>query len=422
MNQNEVLEFIEENGVKFVKLAFCDALGNLKNVSIFATELEDVFEKGMAIDEEAFDGIASYERGDIRLYPDPETMQVLPWRPQHGAVIRMYSHLKHLDGTIAECDGRELLRKAQENLAKLGYSCTIGSNCDFYLFELDEKGVPTHTPYDMAGYLDAAPLDKGENVRREICFTLERQGLKPTSSHHEKGPGQNEIRFNYNDALYAADDFMTFKSTVKSIAAGSGLYASFLPKPIENEEGSALMINVLLKKGNKECTSDSEETKHFLAGILNRIKDMTLFLNPTPNSYDRFAFEKSPKYIGWADQKFRQVMRVSKYKAAIYSADPSCNPYVAFALLLFAGAEGLEKKMELNNQVKELIVDTSKYETLPLSLIDAINVAKDSDFINKVMPAQHLAQFIAYKNNEFEKYNASENKAEFINEKYFGRI
>ncbi len=422
MNQREVLEFIEENGVKFVKLAFCDALGNLKNVSIFATELEDVFEKGMAIDEEAFDGIASYERGDIRLYPDPATMQVLPWRPQHGSVIRMYSHLKHSDGTIAECDGRELLRRAQEKLAKLGYSCTIGSNCDFYLFELDEKGIPTHTPYDRAGYLDAAPLDKGENVRRDICFTLERQGLKPTSSHHEKGPGQNEIRFNYNDALYAADDFMTFKSTVKSIAAGSGLYASFLPKPIPNEEGSALMINVLLKKDKVECTSDSDDLKHFLAGILNRIKDMTLFLNPTPNSYDRFSFNKSPKYIGWADQKFHQVMKVSKYKAAIYSADPSCNPYFAFALLLFAGAEGLEKKLELTKQVKEEVLDNSKFETLPLSLKAAIDCAKDSDFINNVIPKKHLEQFIAYKINEQEQYENSQDKEGFLNDKYFGRI
>ena len=422
MNQQEVLEFIEENGVKFVKLAFCDALGNLKNVSIFATELEDVFEKGMAIDEEAFDGIASYERGDIRLYPDPETMQILPWRPQHGSVIRMYSHLKHSDGTIAECDGRDLLKSAKEKLAKLGYSCTIGSNCDFYLFELDDKGDPTHTPYDRAGYLDAAPLDKGENVRRDICFTLERQGLKPTSSHHEKGPGQNEIRFNYNDALYAADDFMTFKATVKSIAAGAGLYASFLPKPIPKEEGSALMINVLLKKGDKECTSDSNELKYFLAGILNRIKDMTLFLNPTPNSYDRFNGTSSPKYIGWAEQKFRQVMKVSKYKAAIYSADPSCNPYFAFALLLLAGAEGLEKKLELNEPVKELIVDNSKYETLPLSLKDAIDVASNSDFIKSAIPAKHLEQFIAYKIDEFNQYNKSFNKEEFLNDKYFGRI
>ncbi len=422
MNKREVLEFIEENGVKFVKLAFCDALGNLKNVSIFATELEDVFEKGMAIDEEAFDGIASYERGDIRLYPDPETMQVLPWRPQHGSVIRMYSHLKHADGTVAECDGRDLLKKAQEKLAKLGYSCTIGSNCDFYLFKLDDNGVPTHTPYDRAGYLDAAPLDKGENVRRDICFTLERQGLKPTSSHHEKGPGQNEIRFSYNDALFAADDYMTFKSTVKSIAAGSGLYASFLPKPIEHEEGSALRINVLLKKGDKECTSDSEELKHFLAGILDRMKDMTLFMNPTPNSYDRFNSITSPKYIGWAEQKFHQVLKVSKYKATINSADPACNPYFAYALVLFAGTEGLEKKLELTKQVKEVITSSGEYEPLPLSLEEAIKVAENSDFIKSVIPAKHLAQFINYKKLECKEYANCSDKMAFFDDKYFGRI
>ena len=422
MNKQDVLDFIEENGVKFVKLAFCDALGNLKNVSIFATELEDVFEKGRAIDEEAFDGIASYERGDIRLFPDPNTMQVLPWRPQHGSVIRMYSHLKHEDGTVAECDGRYLLQSAQENLKKLGYSCTIGSNCDFYLFERSENGEPTHTPYDRAGYLDAAPLDKGENVRRDICFTLERQGLKPTSSHHEKGPGQNEIRFNYNDALYAADDLMTFKSTVKSIAAGAGLYASFLPKPIEDEEGSALRINVLLKKGDKECSTESKEMRNFLAGIMNRIKDMTLFLNPTPNSYDRFNYATSPKYIGWAEQKLHQVLKVSKYKATINSADPSCNPYIAYALLLFAGAEGLEKGLELDKPVTEVIVDNKQYDTLPLSLKEAIEIAEKSDFINKVIPAKHLEQFIDYKKNEYKQYATSSDKSKFLDEKYFGRI
>lgn len=422
MNQQDVLDFIEENGVKFAKLAFCDALGNLKNVSIFATELEDVFEKGMAIDEEAFDGIASYERGDIRLYPDPDTMQVLPWRPQHGSVIRMYSHLLHSDGTVAECDGRYLLKSAKDKLAKLGYSCTIGSNCDFYLFELDEKGIPTHTPYDRAGYLDAAPLDKGENVRRDICFTLERQGLKPTSSHHEKGPGQNEIRFNYNDALFAADDLMTFKSTVKSIAAGAGLYASFLPKPIKEEEGSALRINLLLKKNDKECTSDSKELRSFLAGIMARIKEMTLFLNPTPNSYDRFNYATSPKYIGWAEQKFHQVLKVSKYKATINSADPSCNPYVAYALLLFAGAEGLEKGLDLDAPVTEVILDSQKYDTLPLSLIEAINLAENSKFLQGVMPQKHLDQFIAYKKHEYQMLEKSNDKAAFLDEKYFGRI
>ena len=251
---------------------------------------------------------------------------------------------------------------------------------------------------------------------------MERQGLKPTSSHHEKGPGQNEIRFNYNDALYAADDLMTFKSTVKSIAAGAGLYASFLPKPIEDEEGSALRINVLLKKGDKECSTESKEMRNFLAGIMNRIKDMTLFLNPTPNSYDRFNYATSPKYIGWAEQKLHQVLKVSKYKATINSADPSCNPYIAYALLLFAGAEGLEKGLELDKPVTEVIVDNKQYDTLPLSLKEAIEIAEKSDFINKVIPAKHLEQFIDYKKNEYKQYATSSDKSKFLDEKYFGRI
>ena len=325
MNQTirEVMDFIQENDVKFVKLTFCDILGNLKNISILASEIEDVFEKGISIDAEAFDGIASYDKGDIRLFPDPSTIQVLPWRPHHGSVIRLYSNLKYPDGTVAECDSRSLLQQAEKELKKLGYKCTIGSDCEFYLFELDEKGQPTNIPFDRAGYLDVAPLDKGENVRREICFTLERLGLKPTSSHHEKGPGQNEIRFNYNDALKAADDVMTFKTTVKSISASNGLYASFLPKPLKDKEGSGLKINISLLKGLEICDIDSVEVKSFLAGILNRLREIALFMNPMPNSYERFQSESSPKYVAWASQRFNQVIKIGKYKATINYADPS---------------------------------------------------------------------------------------------------
>ena len=426
MNRSErdVLDFIQDNDVKFVKLAFCDALGNLKNVSIYADELENIFEKGIAIEEEAFDGIASYEKGDIRLFPDPSTLHLLPWRPQQGAVVRMYCTLKHPDGSIAECDGRVLLKAAQEKLASLGYTCAIGSDCDFYLFELDDKGKPTSIPYDNAGYLDSAPLDKGENVRREICFTLETFGIRPSSSHHEKGPGQNEILFNYNDALLAADDLISFKSTVKSVAEKNGLYASFLPKPLSNEEGSALRVKFRLKKDGVNCPTESKEVKSFLAGILNKISEITLFLNPTPNSYDRFKFDKSPKYIGWAEQKFNQVIRVSGHRVAVYSADPSCNPYVAYALLLYAGAEGLEKNMELPAPIGESIQETNKssYKSLPLNLEQAIKEAKESDFLKEYIPTKHLEQFIAYKENELEDYNMAPNKEKFLNDRYFGKI
>ena len=426
MNRTEqdVLDFIQENDVKFVKLAFCDALGNLKNVSIFADQLESIFEKGMPIEEEAFDGIASYERGDIRLYPDPSTLHVLPWRPQHGSVVRMYCHLMHADGTIAECDGRVLLKNAQDRLSKLGYSCIIGSDCDFYLFEQDEKGKPTNIPFDNAGYLDAAPLDKGENIRREICFNLESFGIKPSSSHHEKGPGQNEIKFNYNDALLAADDLITFKSTVKSIAAINGLYASFLPKPLDNEEGSALRVNVQLKKNGEKLDVNSKEVKSFLAGILNRIAEITLFLNPTPNSYDRFNYATAPKYIGWATSKFHQVIKVSAHKATINSADPACNPYVAYALLLFAGAEGLEKNMQLSDPVSEIITTANEinYKALPLDLGEAIKLAKNSEFVKMYIPSKHLTQYIEYKENELEDYGMATSKEKFLNDKYFGRI
>ena len=424
MNQTirEVMDFIQENDVKFVKLTFCDILGNLKNISVLASEIEDVFEKGISIDAEAFDGIASYDKGDIRLFPDPSTIQVLPWRPQHGSVIRLYSNLKYPDGTVAECDSRSLLQQAEKELKKLGYKCTIGSDCEFYLFELDEKGQPTNIPFDRAGYLDVAPLDKGENVRREICFTLERLGLKPTSSHHEKGPGQNEIRFNYNDALKAADDVMTFKTTVKSISASNGLYASFLPKPLKDKEGSGLKINISLLKGLEICDIDSVEVKSFLAGILNRLREIALFMNPMPNSYERFQSESSPKYVAWASQRFNQVIKIGKYKATINSADPSCNPYIVYALLLMAGLEGLKQNMVLENKIDHKLDESDGALSLPQDLHEAIELAENSEFVKSVLPDSLFKQIIAYKKKEIEDVESSGDKHKYLTERYFGRV
>ena len=425
MNQTirEVMDFIQENDVKFVKLTFCDILGNLKNISILASEIEDVFEKGISIDAEAFDGIASYDKGDIRLFPDPSTIQVLPWRPQHGSVIRLYSNLKYPDGTVAECDSRSLLQQAEKELKKLGYKCTIGSDCEFYLFELDEKGQPTNIPFDRAGYLDVAPLDKGENVRREICFTIEKMGLKPLSSHHEKGPGQNEVKFRYNEALSAADDLIAFKTAVKSIAASNGLHASFMPKPIKDEEGSALKINFSLEQNTNGIDLDNA-TESFIAGILNRAAELTLFFSPTINSFERLASEKSPKYIACAKKKLHQVIRMSSSdKRVIHfnAADPSCNPYIAYALLLKAGAEGLKNNMKLP-KYQDIDFSLTDCKTLPMSLQEAIELAKNSSFVRDNIPKKHLDYFIESKEKELKEYEECVDKDKFFEKRYFEKI
>ena len=214
----EVLQFVKENDVKFIRLAFCDVFGKQKNISILPEELPRAFEYGIAFDASAIAGFGDESKCDLLLHPEPETLMLLPWRPEHGKVVRMFTYITYPDGSLFECDTRSLLKKAIEDAKKAGYSFSFGAEQEFYLFHLDENGKPTKSPYDNAGYMDIAPEDRGENIRREICLTLEQMAIRPESSHHEEGPGQNEIDFRYSDALTAADNAMTFQTTVKTIA------------------------------------------------------------------------------------------------------------------------------------------------------------------------------------------------------------
>ena len=226
---SEVVQFIQENDVKFIRLAFCDIFGNQKNIAIMPTELERAFEQGIHFNAAALRGFLNVEASDLLLFPDPATLSVLPWRPAQGRVVRFYCDIRYPDGTPFEGDGRHLLRETNRRARRAGYSLTMGTASEFYLFELDENGHPTTIPHDHGEYFDVAPLDKAENVRRQICLTLEEMNIQPESSHHEQGPGQNEVDFRYAEALEAADNFVTFKWVVKSMASSSGLFASFLP-------------------------------------------------------------------------------------------------------------------------------------------------------------------------------------------------
>ena len=243
----DILNFVEDNDVKFAKLTFCDIFGNQKNLSLFASELPRAFEQGICFDGSSIAGFLNVEESDLVLRPDPDTATVLPWRPAEGRVIRMYCDITLPDGRPFEGNCRGYLQSVVKRAKARGLTCNVGCECEFYLFETDEHGEPTQTPLDRGGYFDIPPLDKGENLRREICFAIEEMGLHPEHSHHESGPGQNEVCFLYADAQRSADNLNTFKSTVKAIAARNGLFASFMPKPLADKPGSGLHVNVSLQ-------------------------------------------------------------------------------------------------------------------------------------------------------------------------------
>ena len=393
----EVKQFVQEEDIKFLRLAFCDVTGKPKNVSIMSTELKRAFEHGIAIDASAIEGYGDETHSDLFLHPDPDTITILPWRPEHGKVARMFCSITYPDGRPFEHDVRTLLKNAVQHAEEAGYSFSFGPEMEFYLFKLDENGNPTTQPYDQATYMDVAPEDKCENVRREICLTLERMGIQPESSHHEEGPGQNEIDFRYSDALTAADNAITFCSIVKTVAARNGLYAEFSPKPLPDQPGSGQHINISIKGG------DEKDTNHMLAGILSTVADMTVFLNPSKQSFHRLGFNKAPKYISWSSENRSQLIRIpaatGEYRRAeLRSPDPMANPYIAYTLLIYAGLYGIQNKLELPEpaNVNLFTADAetlANYKTLPLSLAEARKRAFDSSFVREHLPISLIEYF-----------------------------
>lgn len=433
----EVLEFIQENDVKFIRLAFCDIFGTQKNISIMPDELPRAFEQGISFDASAVSGFMNVEESDLFLVSDPVTLAVLPWRPSHGRVVRFFCDIKHPDGTPFAGDGRHILKKTVQAAEALGYHCKIGSECEFYLFQLNDKGQPVLIPHDAGGYCDIAPLDKGENVRREICLTLEEMGIKPESSHHEQGPGQNEVVFKYSDALTAADNLVTFKSVVKTIAARNGLHASFMPKPLAGRSGSGLHINLSLYKDGRNIFNNGHQQHgaaagQFIAGVMARVPEMTVFLNPLTNSYHRFGRFEAPKYITWSPQNRSQLIRIpaaqGEYcRMELRSPDPGCNPYLAFALVIQAGLEGITGALPLPPAF-----DANLYEAppeqlagltaIPENLGAAIALARQSSFIQRALPARTVERFLQSKQAEWDQYLQAKDKAQYELERYFSHV
>lgn len=394
----EVMQFVEQEEVKFIRLAFCDVYGKQHNVAIMPSELKRAFVFGIAIDASAIDGFGGEVRSDLLLHPDASTLIQLPWRPEQGKVVRMFCDISYPDGRVFERDTRSILKKAVADAAEKGYSFAFGAEMEFYLFKVDEHGEPTKIPYDHAGYMDIAPDDKGENIRREICLMLEQMGINPESSHHESGPGQNEIDFRYSDPLTAADNAITFNAIVRTVAAQNGLCASFSPKPLTDRDGNGMHINI-----STRGTGKPDPLPCVIAGILEKITELTLFLNPSEESYRRLGHDKAPRYVTWSAENRSQLIRipaaVGEYRRAeLRSADPTANPYIAYTLLIYAGLYGIENDLFLP-PASDFNIYTASAEALmslkklPGSMYEAAAITNASAFVKDHLPETVIAAY-----------------------------
>ena len=389
--KDEIIQYVSEEDVKFIRLAFCDVFGVQKNIAIMPEELPRAFEYGIAIDASAIRGFGDVVNSDLLLHPDPDTLAELAWRPETGKVVRMYADITYPDGTPFECDTRTLLKQAIKTAELQGYTFAFGEEQEFYLFKLDDIGNRTYEPYDNAGYMDIAPEDRGENIRREICLTLEKMGIHPERSHHEEGPGQNEIDFRYSDPLTAADNALTFQMVVKTIARRNGLYADFSPKPLKDAPGNGCHINVSVKPSDNFVN-----LKYMIAGILDKIQEMTLFFNPKDESYSRFGGNKAPRYISWSAENRSQLIRIpaaqGEYcRAELRSPDNLANPYLSFALLIHAGLYGINNRLALPDPVNENLQNADpetirNLRKLPETLKEAASLANSSSFVKSLIP------------------------------------
>lgn len=407
MTEQEVMDYAAENDVKFIRLAFVDLYGTLKNMAITPSELPRAFAGGFSFDPSAVKDFCDVAEGELFLQPDPSTLCVLPWRPQTGRVVRMLCDCYTQDGEPFAGYSRTILRQQVEKAARLGFRFRLGTQYEFYLFENDERGNMTLIPQDQAGYMDVSPLDKGENIRREICLDLESMHILPESSHHEQGPGQNEIDFQRADPLPTADNALAFKGAVRAIAAQYGLSASFLPKPLAEESGNGLHVNLSMARDGEQLFEEHEGglhplAQHAMAGILRRTREMSLLLNPLPSSYQRLGTVEAPSRISWSRGDRTHVMRVPAVKPGhgcveLRSPDPACNPYLAFTVILAAALEGIAQETPL----PPALTETGQ---LPRDLGEAIVLAEQSDFLRETLPQAMLEKYLAEKRRLWERF------------------
>lgn len=402
-SEDEILQYIEDNDVKFVKLTFCDGNGKMKNLSIPAAGLANAFVKGVRITPKKVAGLEAAEGRDLFLFPDIQTMTPLPWRPQEGRVIRMFCYIRYADGTHFEADSRYFLKRIMKDAVRRGYRFRFGTACEFMLFRLDSNGMPTDRPHDDAGYCDTAPADKGEDLRRDVCLVLEQMGIHPVCSHHEAAPGQHEIDFDAASALRAADAFLSFRSAVRSVSSFHGVYASFGPKPLPDTFGNGMHITMTVYRDDEE-TIDRRLQQQAAAGLMRRIREMTLFTNTAVSSYARLGAFSVPRTVTWSLREEEQLFRLYDDPAeeglTLRAADCVCDPYYVFGLMIAAALEGIEEALPLPPE-------KSGTETLPHDLAEAVDCAAQSAFLAAHVPPAVLDSVLARRRAAWEQHEKS---------------
>lgn len=428
--EREVLQFVSENDVKFVKLMFCDVFGNLKAISILSSELPTVFKYGYSLDVSEMDGFMDMYESDLLLRPVLDTLSLLPWRPQQGRVMRLFCSIFCEDGSTFEGDGRHYLAKAVERAKTHGLEFKIGTSCEFYVFELDDKGIPTKIPHDTASCCDAAPADRGENLRRDICMTLEQMEIHPESSRHEAGPGQNEIDFVASPPMKAADNLVTFKNTVKSVASRNGLYASFMPKPLPDKSGSSLQIILRCTRNGGDVFEIKDGcmtgcAQKMIGGLIKNLKDMSIFLNGITNSYNRLRAIETMGYAAWSACNLNTALRIKKNRRTgnglmLRTPDNTCNPYFALGLIINACIDGIESgETACAPADAASLYDAGRFAKLADTLEEAVKAAEESEFLNKNMPQTMLSYTIGKKKAMCAEYEQAQEKEIYETVKYF---
>lgn len=438
--KQEIIDMINEEDVEFIRLQFSDIFGTMKNVAITVSQLEKALNNDISFDGSLIEGYAGMDESDLYLHPDLDTFTIFPWRPQQGKVARFICDVCKADGTPFEGDGRNVLKRVVKEAEKMGYSFDVGPECEFFLFHTDESGTPTTLTHENAGYFDVGPNDLGENARRDMVLNLETMGFEVTSSHHEVAPGQHEIDFKYDDALTTADNLLTFKLTIKSIAKRHGLHATFMPKPRSGVAGSGMHLNMSLSKEGKNIFRDendknglSKEAYSFMAGIMEHIKGMAIISNPLVNSYKRLVpGYEAPIYIAWSATNRSPLIRIPVTKCGdtrveLRCPDPSSNPYLLFAVCLAAGLDGIKRNLTPPESIDKNVFDMSRkeieelgIERLPDCLMDAIRYAEADHFIKEVLGGRIYNSYIEKKNQEWEEYTTQVTKWE--TEKYLHRF
>ncbi|GEN34719.1 MULTISPECIES: type I glutamate--ammonia ligase [Aneurinibacillus] len=426
--KEDIYRLVKEENVKYIRLQFTDLLGTIKNVEIPTSQLEKALDNKMMFDGSSIEGFVRIEESDMYLYPDLDTFVIFPWTTEDGKVARFICDIYTPDGQPFMGDPRQILKAALKDMEDLGFtSFNLGPEPEFFLFKLDEHGQPTNELNDQGGYFDFAPLDLGENCRRDIVLTLEQMGFQVEASHHEVAPGQHEIDFKYANAVEAADQIQTFKLVVKTIARKHGLHATFMPKPLFGINGSGMHCNLSLFSGDKNAFEDpstelglSETAMQFLAGIIKHARGFAAITNPTVNSYKRLVpGYEAPCYVAWSAKNRSPLIRIPASRGLstrieVRNPDPSANPYLALAVLLAAGLDGVKNKLQAPPATDRNIYVMNEAErkeagidNLPATLKEAIEELKADEVISAVLGEHALEHFVEAKEIEWDMFRTA---------------